>query len=307
MSIVSVVVSLGFAGLIGAGVWLYTPDKSRAQLEAEYAAPPSKFVQVNELRLHVRDTGPRNGPAVVMLHGFGASLHTWEPWANALSDKYRVIRFDLAGFGLTGPDPTGDYSDDRGLQVLATLLDTLSIKRATLIGNSLGGKLAWMFAAEHPDRVSKLILISPDGFASPGFEYGRKAKVPLLVQLLPYTLPAFMVRMNLAPAYGNPSTLTDDLLTRYRDMMLAPGIRRAMIARMMQVELQYPEPLLRRIKAPTLLIWGERDAMIPVSNVRDYTSMLHDSHVVTFPDLGHLPQEEAPIRSLIPVRAFLDR
>jgi pimeloyl-ACP methyl ester carboxylesterase len=242
-----------------------------------------------------------------MLHGFGSSLHTWDAWANSLSDKYRVVRYDLPGFGLTGPDPTGDYSDQRGMQMLADLMDALSIPRAALIGNSMGGKLVWMFAADRPHRVTKLILVSPDGFASPGFEYGKKADVPLLVRLLPYTLPTFMVRMNLAPAYGDPSALTDDLLARYRDMMLAPGVRAAMIARLKQVELQPPEPLLRRIKAPTLLVWGVKDAMIPVSNARDYTAVLHDSHVVTFPDLGHLPQEEAPDRSLAPVRAFLEQ
>jgi pimeloyl-ACP methyl ester carboxylesterase len=242
-----------------------------------------------------------------MLHGFGSSLHTWEPWANALSDKYRVVRYDLPGFGLTGADPTGDYSDRRGMQVLADLMDALSIRRAALIGNSMGGKLAWMFAADHPSRVTKLILVSPDGFASPGFEYGKKADVPLLVRLLPYTLPTFMVRMNLAPAYGDPAALTDDLLTRYRDMMLAPGVRDAMIARLAQVELQPPESLLARITAPTLLVWGEKDAMIPVGNARDYTNVLQHSRVVTYPDLGHLPQEEAPDRSLVPVRAYLDQ
>jgi pimeloyl-ACP methyl ester carboxylesterase len=307
MNIAAIIGLLGIAALATAAAVLYTPDKPRGQLEARYAAPPSEFLPVDGLRLHVRDTGPRDGPAVIMLHGFGSSLHTWEPWANALSDKYRVVRYDLPGFGLTGADPTGDYSDRRDMQVLADLMDALSIRRAALIGNSMGGKLAWMFAADRPQRVTKLILVSPDGFASPGFEYGKKTEVPLLVRLLPYTLPTFMVRMNLAPAYGDPAALTDDLLTRYRDMMLAPGVRDAMITRLAQVELQPPESLLARIQAPTLLVWGEKDAMIPVGNARDYTNVLQHSRVVTFPDLGHLPQEEAPDRSLVPVRAFLDQ
>lgn len=186
-------------------------------------------------------------------------------------------------------------------------MDKLSIQRAALIGHSMGGKLAWMFAAKYPDRVSKLILVAPDGFESEGFEYGKKASVPMLVRLLPYSLPTFMVRMNLAPAYGDASALTDDALTRYRDMMLAPGSRAAMIARMEQVELQPPEPLLARIQAPTLLIWGEKDAMIPVSNAKDYAKALHSSRLVTLPHAGHLPHEETPDQSLIPLLAFLDR
>ncbi len=291
--------------LVGAAVWLYTPDKSMAELDAKYADAPSEFLDVAGVRLHVRDTGPRDAPVVVLLHGFGSSLHTWEPWAKELATKYRVIRYDQPGFGLTGPDPTGNYSDARGMAVLAALMDRLGVARASLIGNSMGGKIAWMFAADHPDRVSKLVLVSPDGFASPGFEYGKKPDVPALVKLLPYTLPTAMVKMNLAPAYANPQALTDDLLARYRDMMLAPGVRAAMIARMEQVMLQPPEPMLRKIKAPTLLLWGERDAMIPFTNAQDYLKDIPDARLIALPDLGHVPMEEAPARSLAPVAAFL--
>ncbi len=291
--------------LVGAAVWLYTPDKSLAELDAKYAAAPSEFLDVAGMRLHVRDTGPRDAAAVILLHGFGSSLHTWEPWAKALSAKYRVIRYDQPGFGLTGPDPTGDYSDERGMAVLGALMDKLGVARASLIGNSMGGKIAWMFAAEHKERVTKLVLVSPDGFASPGFDYGKKPDVPAFVKLLPYTLPTAMVKMNLAPAYGDPKALTDDLVTRYRDMMLAPGVREAMIARMEQVMLQPPEPMLRKIKAPTLLLWGERDAMIPFANAQDYLKDIPDARLVALPDLGHVPMEEAPARSLVPVMAFL--
>jgi pimeloyl-ACP methyl ester carboxylesterase len=307
MSIASIVIMITLVGAGLLGLWLYTPDKARAQLEAQYAGSPSEFIPIEGVRFHVRETGAKDGPAVLMLHGFGASLHTWEPWAATLSKDYRTVRLDLPGFGLTEPDPTGDYSDERGMQLLATLMDRLSIARAVLVGHSMGGKLAWMFAAKYPDRVSKLVLIAPDGFESEGFEYGKKAAVPMLVRLLPYTLPPFMVRMNLEPAYGDPSTLTDDALTRYRDMMLAPGSRHAMIARMEQVELQPPEALLARITAPTLLVWGEKDAMIPVSNAKDYSKALPDSRLSTLPQAGHLPHEEMPERSLVPVLAFLAR
>jgi pimeloyl-ACP methyl ester carboxylesterase len=295
------------AGLMVLGYWLYTPDKAEAALEAEYAIAPTEFIEVLGVRLHVRDTGPRDAPAIVLLHGFGSSLLTWEPWAQALSTNYRVVRFDLPGFGLTGADPTGDYSDARGLTILGALLDKLGIARATLIGNSMGGKLAWMFAAEYAQRVNKLVLISPDGFASPGFEYGKKPDVPSIMRLLKYTLPSFMVRMNLAPAYGNPAALTDDVLDRYRDMMLAPGVRAAMLARLEQVDLHPPEPMLKRITAPVLLLWGERDAMIPFSNAQDYTRVLANSQLVAFPGLGHVPMEEDPARSLAPVIDFLSK
>ncbi len=291
--------------LIGGGAWLYTPDKPRAELEAKYAGAPSEFLEVAGLRLHVRDTGPRDAPSVIMLHGLGSSLHTWEPWAEALSDRYRVIRYDLPGFGLTGADPTGDYSDARAEAVLAALMDRLGVRKASLIGNSMGGKLAWQFAADHPDRVDKLVLISPDGFASPGFEYGKAPKVPAVARILPYTLPTFLLRMNLKPAYGDPTRLTEDTVRRYRDLMLAPGVRQALLDRTAQVRLQPPEPMLRRILAPTLLVWGEKDALIPFSNAPDYLNAMPHARLVSFPGLGHVPQEEDPAQSLVSVAAFL--
>lgn len=293
------VIVLGLAALI------YTPDRPRAELNVGYLAAPGDMREVSGIRLHVRDTGPRDAPALVLLHGFGASLHTWEPWAVALSRQYRVIRLDLPGFGLTGPDPTGDYSDARFNQILTALLDQLGVARATLIGNSLGGRLAWMFAAAQPDRVDRLVLISPDGFASPGFEYGRAPKVPAVMRLLPYALPRPMLRASLAPAYADPDRLTAATVTRYNDMMRAPGVRQAILDRTAQVMLQDPTPLLRRIQAPTLLLWGEEDHMIPIRNAADYLAAMPHARLVRLPHLGHVPFEEAPDQALAPVLAFL--
>jgi pimeloyl-ACP methyl ester carboxylesterase len=120
-----------------------------------------------------------------------------------------------------------------------------------------------------------------------------------------YVLPKPLLRTNLAAAYGDPKTLTDKTVDRYYDLMLAPGVRRAMLARMEQTVREDPVPLLRRIRAPVLLVWGEKDAMIPFSNAADYTKVLPHSTLVAFPGLGHVPQEEAPAKSLVPVEAFL--
>ena len=305
---IAIIVFLAFmVCALVAAAFLYTPDKTRGQLEAAYHASPADFLSVSGLRLHVVDSGPRDAPAVILLHGFGSSLQTWDNWVQTLQSRYRVIRFDLPGFGLTGTDPTGDYSDARTVQVLVALMDTLSIRRASLIGNSLGGKIAWNFAASHADRVDKLVLVSPDGFASPGFEYGKQPDVPVTLRLLPYMLPAFMVRMSLVPAFSDSSKLSGDLLQRYRDMMLAPGVRGAMLVRMAQVRLEPPEPNLRRIQAQTLLLWGERDAMIPFSNAADYLKAIPHSRLVALPLLGHVPQEEAPAASIVPVMEFLGK
>ena len=291
--------------LVVACVALYTPDRKASWLAARYVAADDQFITMLGVRLRVRISGPADAPVVILLHGFGGSLETWESWAVVLSKQYRVVRFDLPGFGLTGPDPSGDYTDARTVRVLAALMDALGVQKASLIGNSLGGKIAWNFAVEYPGRVEKLVLISPDGFASPGFEYGVKPKLPAVMRLLPYTLPRFMLRMNLAVAYADPKRLSDATLTRYQDMMLAPGDRQAMLERMVQVMLVPPGPELAKITAPTLILWGERDGMIPFSNSADYVRDIPGARLVALPGLGHVPFEEDPAGSLPPVLAFL--
>lgn len=294
--------ALLLAAIAALALWLYAPDKPRAALEAAY---PGEYRMVLGQRLRMLDTGPRDAPPLILLHGFGSSLDTWEPWGKALSGRYRVIRLDLPGFGLTGPDPTGDYSDARTLAVVAALMDQLALPRATFIGNSLGGRFAWEFAAQYPRRVDKLVLISPDGFASPGFEYGKAPEVPLLLELMPWVGPRALIRANLAPAWAHPDKLPDAVLERYRDMLLAPGVRRAILDRTRQTVLADPTTRLRRITAPTLLLWGDQDAMIPVANAQDYLRLMPDAHLVQLRGMGHVPFEESPNAALPALERFL--
>jgi pimeloyl-ACP methyl ester carboxylesterase len=302
-----VVASLMAGSVIGCSLWLWTPDKPRAELEAKYLKAPGDIILVLGTHLHVRDTGPRDGPAVLLLHGFGSSLHTWELWATELQREHRVIRFDLPGSGLSEPDTSGNYSDFRTMALIGALMDRLGVAQASLIGNSIGGRIAWRFAAAYPQRVTKLVLISPDGFASDRFAYGKQPAVPAAIKLMQYVLPKALVRINLAPAYGNAAALTDQTVSRYYDLMLAPGVRGAMIKRMQQTILEDPEPLLKSIGASTLLIWGEKDALIPLRKAADYLRNMPNAKLVSFSELGHVPQEEDPVRSLQPVLSFLDR
>lgn len=302
LKIIRWITGLAVAVIAALAIWLYAPDKPRAALEAAY---PGEYRTVDGTRLRLRDTGPRDGPAVILLHGFGASLETWEGWAKPLSARYRVIRFDLPGFGLTGADPTGDYSDARAVRLIAGLMEQLGVARASVIGNSLGGRIAWTFAAQRPDRVERLVLVSPDGFASPGFAYGKAAQVPLMMKALPYTAPRAMLKANLAAAYADAARLSEDTVDRYRDLMLAPGVRAAILTRMGQTVLRDPVPVLAGIKAPTLLLWGEEDAMIPISNANDYLRAMPDAKLVRLPGLGHVPFEEDAAGSLGAVERFL--
>jgi len=305
-TVLVVAAAIALVAFVGAVAWLWTPDRDRAALERTYLAAPGDLLPVAGTVLHVRDSGPRDAPAVVLVHGFGASLHTWEPWAHVLEASHRVIRFDLPGSGLSPPDPTHDYTDARSLALLTALLDRLGVAHANIVGHSIGGRIAWKFAAREPQRVDKLVLISPDGYASPGFEYGRPPDVPAVLKLMRYALPKALLRMNLAPAYADPSRLSDASVTRYHDLALAPGARDAMLERMAQTVLEDPVPILRTIRAPTLLLWGERDAMIPFANAADYLKAIPDVRLASVPGAGHVPHEELPAAALVPVQAFID-
>ena len=289
-----------------AALYLWTPDKSKAELEKIYGSPKTAYVSALGVNIHYQDTGPsKNQIPILFLHGFGSSLQTWDSWSEALSSEYRVVSLDLPGFGLTGEDPSGIYTDQRSVEVLEAFLKELQIPKVVLVGNSMGGKFAWQFAARYPDQVAKLVLISPDGYASPGMEYGKKTEVPAIAELYRYFFSKTFLAMNLEPAYANPKTLNDTLVNRYYDLMLAPGVRGAILARMQQTVLQEPIPSLVTIKVPTLLLWGEKDAFIPIANSNDYLKVMPNAKRVSLPNIGHLPQEEQPTIGLAALKEFL--
>ena len=300
-----VVQVLLLAVLSALSVWLWTPDLPRAELEARYLAAPTDMRQVGPWRLHVRESGPRDAPVVVLLHGFASSLQTWDAWAEGLQKTHRVVRLDWPGSGLSPPDPANDYTDARSLQLLLALLDELGVQRASWVGHSMGGRIAWTFAARHPERSERLVLVAPDGFASFGMAYGQAMAVPASWGLMRHVLPRALLRMNLQAAYAQPQNLSDALTRRYHDLLRAPGARQALLTRLQQTVLQEPLPLLRQIRAPTLLVWGEADAMIPVAHAQDYLGAIEGSRLLVLPQVGHLPQEEAAAASLQAVAAFL--
>ncbi len=294
------------ATLFFAALYLWTPDKSKSELEKIYSSPKNAYINALEVNIHYQDTGPSKNPIpILFLHGFGASLQTWDTWSQSLSNEYRVISVDLPGFGLTGEDPSGIYTDERSVEVLEAFLKALQISKVVLVGNSMGGKFAWQFTARYPNQVAKLVLISPDGYASPGIEYGKKTEIPAIAQLYRYFFSKTFLAMNLEPAYANPKTLNDDLVNRYYDLMLAPGVRGAILARMQQTVLKDPVPSLANIQVPTLLIWGEKDAFIPISNSNDYLKVMPNVKRVSLPNIGHLPQEEQPTIGLAALKEFL--
>ena len=295
------------AFLLALSVWLaWTPDKTEQVLLQSYSRPGTARLMVQQQPVFVQDSGPREAPAILLLHGFGASLQAWDDWAPALEKNLRVLRIDIPGFGLSGPAVNQDYSDAADVARVIAVMDQLGVQQVIVAGHSMGGRIAWNLAAAHPERVSKLVLLSPDGFPDPNAKSDKTYEVPALLGLLPYSLPKWALRMGgVAPAFADDSQLTPQMMQRYHDMMLAPGVRTALLERMRQTRNSDPVARLKSITVPTLLIWGEKDAFIPLSNAQDYLKAMPQAKLVTLPGVGHVLHEEAPQASVQAVLDFL--
>jgi pimeloyl-ACP methyl ester carboxylesterase len=287
----------------------WEPDRSVEALAARWAPPPSQFLELEGLRVHLRDVGPREDPApVVLLHGTSASLHTWEGWVAELAPRHRVITLDLPGFGLTGPWPDGDLSLGRSLRVIEALLQRLGVERAVLGGNSYGGRLAWEYAALHPQQVVKLILVDAGGYPRHSTSVPlafRAAEVPGLRRVLELVLPRGLVEKSVRDVYGDPARVTPELVDRYFELALRAGNRAALVQRMQQVPIEGDVSKLKKIEAPALVLWGGRDRLIPPDDARRFAADLPRARLAVFDALGHVPHEEDPVATVREVEAFL--
>ncbi len=287
----------------------WAPDRPLAELKARWAPPPSSFVQVQGMSVHLRDEGPRSDPIpVVLLHGTSSSLHTWEGWAGELKRNRRVIRFDLPGIGLTGPPPDGDYRIERYVGFVAALLDQLGVSRCVLAGNSFGGQVAWETALAHPGRVEKLILVDAAGYplrpASVPIGF-RIARIPLLNRLMEFTLPRSVIESSVRNVYGDPGKVTPELVDRYFELTLRKGNRRALAQRFAQMPAGIHPERIPALKVPTLILWGRRDRLLPPADAERFHRDIGGSRLIVFDQLGHVPQEEDPAATVAAVKQFL--
>ena len=308
--LVAVVIAVVFviAGIIAT----WAPDRSVEQLKGRWAQAPSQFLAVNGLQVHVRDEGPRDDSVpLVLLHGTSASLHTWDGWVADLKGQRRVIRFDLPAFGLTGPDLQNDYTLEAYVRTVEGVVNAMGVKDFVLAGNSLGGQIAWATAAALPQRVRQLVLVDAAGYpmAPQSVPIGfRIARIPGLRRLAEVVLPRGVIQASLRNVYGDPSKVTPELVDRYYELTLREGNRQALAYRfdqMLKVDIAKGMLAIRALRVPTLILWGGKDRLIPVENGHRFAADIVGSQLVVFDDLGHVPQEEDPQRTVQALRKFL--
>jgi pimeloyl-ACP methyl ester carboxylesterase len=295
---------------IALGLTACAQDLPIQTAEQRYTSPASQFIQLSDgVRLHMRDEGPRDAPAIILAHGSNASLHTWEPWVATLKGKWRVVSFDFPAHGLTGPSASGVYSGANYVRVVDELAANLKIERFVLAGNSMGGAVAWRYALAHPTKVAGLVLVDAAGYPRVGGKpplVFQLARAPVIGEAFSMITNRSMLATNLKQVIVDDSLVTPQMVERYYDLLMRKGNRKATLTRL-RAGPDDPQAYkaIPTIAAPTLILWGEADPWIPVVDATRFQSEIKGAQKVVYPDTGHLPHEERAAETAQAVDGFL--
>ncbi len=289
-------------------VFGYAGDTDIAEMEAKYGNSPVLRTQASGIRY--RDSGIPGGPTLLLLHGSNSSLDTWEPMVELLADRFRLIRYDQFGHGMTGAHEQHDYSAAARVAAGVEVLDELGVESAIWVGNSMGGGVAWRAAMLAPERVNGLVLLNASGAQTdePVTPYlgAAVARTWLGRTILPLITPRFMVATSLEQSVADPSMMTDALVDRYWEMVRYPGNRDAMAASIVAGRESELWNTIDSINIPTFIVWGEQDSVVPVAHAHAFAEQIPNSSKIIYPHLGHLPMEEEPASVAKDISAWFD-
>jgi pimeloyl-ACP methyl ester carboxylesterase len=310
------VVLVTVAIILTAGwLMLRRPDISYNTLESVYSKSNSRYLKSgNKIELHFTDTGPRDAPTLVLVHGYSASLNTWDGWARKLRKDYRVIRLDLPGHGLSRCVDNDEIGVEQFIASIDRVTHSLNVNKFTLVGSSMGGHTAWAYALAHPEKLDGLVLVDAAGWLD---EPGEGDSDPLIFKLLRNGIArnvmkdldmSALIRSGLENSFADPELVTDEMVERYSAMSRAPCHREALLKIMSGTTLRVlaSKDRLSAITTPTLILHGDADNLIPVAHARKFADAIPGSKLIIYPDTGHIPQEEVPEASVQDLKIFLE-
>ncbi|MDZ4191955.1 MAG: alpha/beta fold hydrolase [Pseudomonas sp.] len=273
-------------------------------IEQQRAGLSHERLSVRDLNIHYYQGGPASGETLVLLHGFAADKDNWLRFSRHLTKDYRVIALDLPGFG-DSDLPPGSYDVGTQAERLADILDAMGVQQAHLLGNSMGGHIAALFAARYPDRVRSLALLANAGIDSP-----HKSE---LYRLLTSGAPNPLVVKQpqdfdnlLQFIFVEPPYLPESLKRYLGERSMAKAAHYERVFKQL-VERAIPlEPELAKIQVPTLLLWGKQDRVLDVSSIEVMQPLLGKPSVVIMDNVGHAPMLERPEESALLYRQFLE-
>ncbi len=270
----------------------------------KYTNKDSKFIEIDGVNVHYRVEG--KGEPILLIHGTFSSLHTYDDWTSILKHNYKVIRLDLPGFGLTGPHPKNKYSTENYIDFIDEFLDILTIDSCAVVGNSLGGWMAWELALKHPTRVSKLILIDAAGYIN-----DRNFPLPFVIAQTPVLrnvfnyVPKAVVRRFVRQVFYDQSKVTEEVIDRHFDLFHRDGNMAAFV-KIANSHFVQNTHNLHQLTIPVLIMWGEKDNWLSVGHASKFGEDIPNSKVIIYKNVGHIAMEEIPEQSSDDLIEFLN-
>jgi pimeloyl-ACP methyl ester carboxylesterase len=281
---------------------------SKAEDKAKFTLPSSHFIHWRGAEIHYTDEG--EGIPVVMIHGFGGSFLNWNKLDERMNKDYRVIRVDLPGFGLSDlPEPEGAATDHvhQYRDFMTFFIDTMHLDSLYLVGNSMGGMMSWGTAADHPDKVKKLVLISSAGYdlVKISNEVARFMKVPMMEHLFTRGLPMSSALEAANKVYADHSKINPEAVRNNNMLWNREGNIHAACAIVSCAH--YPDSaMIATVQCPTLIIWGKQDKIVPVEHAYRFKRDIKNSELVILDPCGHCAMIEMPDETADLIKHFFN-
>ena len=289
---------------------LFRPNHSISADDAKKVAmqPHSHFLNWKGNEIHYTDRG--TGKTLLLIHGFGGSFYNFHAIEAQLKDHYRVINVDIPGAGLSEFKQSGNENIDFHKEFedyFEFLIDTLQLDSFSVIGNSLGGAMAWQVAIHHPEKVQNLILLASAGY---DLEHViKKGAGPLRYKwtkpVLEKGVPMFLIKYFVTHPFADKQKVDKEEF-KY-DYILSN--REGSYASIIDVAAshQYPDTNdIKMVKCPTMIIWGKEDIIIPVDHLQRFKRDIPQATTKVYSPCGHMPQMELPDSIYYDVRKFIN-
>jgi len=269
----------------------------------------SWFTRVGGVRIHYQDAGDEQAPTLILIHGFISSTLIWsDVFLPLAAAGFRVIALDLPGYGYSDKPADGRYTIDSQAYAVVSLMNRLEIDEATIIGASYGGAVAATIALDYPERVSRLVLVGAvtnnDAMSK---LLPRIAQLPLVGDVVtPLFLGSrYVLRKRMEDTYrrsGKP--LDEHKLAARHHLLAAADSHRAMLRTIRRWSANRITREAHLIHRPTLILWGEGDRHIPLSDGIRLREAIAGARLIVFRNCGHLPPAEQPEKFVEVVAVF---
>ena len=290
-----------------AGCSAPSPKELAERSDYALAREHGRYVSIAGIDTFVVTLG--TGPDIVLLHGNPSSTYSWRHFIPRLAEQHRVHALDFPGYGFSAKPADAPYTASWQAGHVAAYMDAAGIESAIVIGNSMGGEIASEIAAIYPRRVRGLVLLAPGGLPSGEIDTPplaiRLAMLPGAGTLAPLFPLRMMIGATLRDAYFDPALVTDADIDAYTAPLKSRGGLTAFLTRVTRDDSFDRSKLVATIRAPTLVVLGEVDRLVPLSVGRAYHDLIAGSELAVIERAGHVPQEERPEATLAVVDRFI--